>query len=137
MTERTELTCLRCGQTMRYLKRECLQRRKHGWFIQDWDYHIAGALDVEIWACPGCRKLEFFWSSVEAERLKPEEDEEVQIICVQCRQAYEINEERCPFCGTYTDAWNNRIAQVKCPQCGQIHDIDEPKCPSCGKETKF
>ena len=80
MTERTELTCLRCGQTMRYLKRECLQRRKHGWFIQDWDSHIAGALDVEIWTCAGCRKEESFGSGVEAEGLKREEVEEVQLI---------------------------------------------------------
>ena len=53
------MKCLRCGQTLKFLRRENLQLGKTGWITGDWGNLVAGALDVAILQCPGCGKLSF------------------------------------------------------------------------------
>ena len=57
---KNEIKCLRCGGEMELIRKEYLQLGKTGWFIGDWGNLLAGALWVNIMACPRCGKLEFF-----------------------------------------------------------------------------
>ena len=50
-----KLSCLRCGQDMVFLRREHLQLGKTGLFTGDWGNLLAGALDVAILQCTGCK----------------------------------------------------------------------------------
>ncbi|MCL2617555.1 MAG: hypothetical protein FWD98_00735 [Defluviitaleaceae bacterium] len=56
--------CLRCEGTM--LSRGCeqIQLGKTGWFMGSWGNLIAGALEVEVFACGKCGKMEFYCNSV-------------------------------------------------------------------------
>ena len=47
------MKCLRCGQTLKFLRRENLQLGKTGWITGDWGNLLAGALDVAILQCTG------------------------------------------------------------------------------------
>ena len=78
---------------MQYLSRERLQLGKTGWVLGDLPNLLAGALDVEIYVCPLCRKLEF----VAAEEGNGEED---------------LPQKTCPACGTRHD-----FDYPKCPSC--------------------
>jgi len=96
---RNRLTCLRCGTEMELLKQERLQLGKAGWFLGDLDNLMAGALDVDILGCPECGKLEFFrgnWSGLKEQ----EEDSIAQIRCDQCGRLHDMDDPKCPFCGT-------------------------------------
>ena len=92
-----QLRCLRCGVEMQLLKREHLQLGRTGWILGSLDNLMAGALDVDILACPACGKLEFFrgdWG---------EEEEEgsgiAKIRCPRCSHLHEMDDPKCPYCG--------------------------------------
>ena len=55
-----QLNCLRCGVGMRFMGREKFQRGQTGWVLGDLPNLFAGAMEIEIYACPKCGKLEFF-----------------------------------------------------------------------------
>ena len=55
-----QLNCLRCGAGMNFLCREKMQLGQTGWLLGDLPNLVAGAMEVEIYACPKCGKLEFF-----------------------------------------------------------------------------
>lgn len=101
-----EMKCLRCGGEMRAVRREKIQLGQTGWILGDWPNLIAGAMEVDIYACPRCGKLEFF-------QPQPEGDWQ----------------ESGPF---DVMAGYGALPQRKCPQCGRVHDFDYPKCPFCG-----
>ena len=42
------LTCLRCGETLRFLSRERIQLGKTGWFLGDLPNLLSGALETGI-----------------------------------------------------------------------------------------
>jgi len=48
------------------LSRGCeqIQLGKTGWFMGSWGNLIAGALEVEVFACGKCGKMEFYCNSV-------------------------------------------------------------------------
>lgn len=113
-----ELSCIRCGSSMAFLKQEKLQLGQTGFFLGDWPNLLAGALEVEIYGCHRCGKLEFmmpgFMNPVEGE---PDE-EEIEFL---------PPEEERPIVGVSA----NGVPQVKCPRCGRTHDFDYPKCVYC------
>ena len=91
------MKCLRCGQPMEFLQREHLQLGRTGWILGDLDNLLAGGLDVDILACPGCGKLEFFRGGF-SEAEAPEE-KIARIRCPGCGRSYEMDSPKCPFCG--------------------------------------
>ena len=96
------IKCLRCGRPMEQLRREHLQMGKTGWILGGLDNLLSGGLDVDILACPGCGKLEFFrggWSG--AKDL--EEGGIAQVKCHGCGRSYEMDSPKCPFCGEKND----------------------------------
>ena len=49
-----QLNCLRCGAGMNFLCREKMQLGQTGWLLGDLPNLVAGAMEVEIYACPKC-----------------------------------------------------------------------------------
>ncbi len=85
------LNCLRCGKPMAYIKREKLQLGQTGWFLGDWPNLIAGALDVDIYTCPSCGKIEFY-------RAESTEEEMPQKQCPKCGKKHDFDYPKCPYC---------------------------------------
>lgn len=110
-----EKRCGNCRTTLKFLKRENVQLGKTGFFFGDLSNLLAGAQDLEFWACPNCRKVELFLPA-DGEEFGCEEETVAQVVYG--------NEE-----GT--------IAQIICPACGAEHDMDDPKCPCCGEKNSI
>ena len=96
------LSCLRCGRDMTFFGREKIQLGQTGWFFGDLPNLLAGALEVDLYRCDGCGKLEFF-STVGADDAEADDG----------------------------GMGGGEIAKRVCPACGHSHDIDYPKCPFC------
>lgn len=82
---------LRCNEEMRYIGREKLQLGQTGWILGDLSNLISGAMEVDIYACKTCGKLEFFM----ADTL---EDELPQKECPKCGKKHDFDFPKCPFC---------------------------------------
>lgn len=89
----TSMKCLRCGQEMRFLSQENIQLGRTGWLLGDLPNLVAGALSVDIFVCPDCRKLEFYASE-------------------ECADESELPQKTCPECGCVQD-----FDTPKCPKC--------------------
>lgn len=87
-----EMDCLRCDGQMQFIKTEKLQLGKAGWIVGDWPHLIHGALDVEIWCCPDCGRLEFFRAEEAAEEEMPQKR------CPACGNLHDVDWPKCPFC---------------------------------------
>lgn len=97
------MPCSRCGGEMNLIKREKLQLGQTGWILGDWPNLLAGALEVEIFCCNKCGKLEFYRADMHEERtFVPPQHEP------------------------------SDLPQKTCPNCGIRHDFDYPACPLCG-----
>ena len=83
--------CLRCNAEMTHTKREKLQLGKTGWLLGDIPNLVAGAMEVDIYLCPNCRKLEFFLA-------ESQEDELAQTKCPKCGNTHDFDYPKCPFC---------------------------------------
>ena len=97
------LNCLRCGSPMGFVMRENIQLGKTGWLIGDWGNLLAGALDVAVYSCPECGKLEFFRGD-----LRPEGRERegiAQVFCPACGTEYDLDFPKCPRCGAKNEKW--------------------------------
>ena len=126
--------CANCNGEMLYMKREHLQLGKTGWIFGDWSNLLAGALEVDIWACPRCGKLEFYLAR--PEELEPEEDRMFQITCPNCGYEHDLDDPKCPRCGSKNmQMEGDRMLRITCPNCGCEHDLDDPKCPHCGSKN--
>lgn len=88
-----EMKCLRCGEDMQYLSRERLQLGKTGWVLGDLPNLLSGALEVQIFVCPKCRKLEFFLA--ENETI---DDETPKKTCPDCGTVHDFDYPKCPNC---------------------------------------
>ena len=77
---------------MRHIGRENLQLGKTGWILGDLPNLFAGAIDVDIYACPKCRKIEFFITE-ELEEALPQKE------CLKCGKKHDFDYPKCPFCG--------------------------------------
>jgi len=91
------LTCVHCNTPMKYLTNESIQLGKTGWFLGDLPNLVAGALEVDIYICPICKRLEFFASNDTPDDKFPQ--------------------RTCPNCGTVHD-----FDYPKCPKCKHIYD---------------
>lgn len=89
------LTCPACGDELQFFTRERIQLGKTGWILGDLPNLIAGALPVDIYVCPSCRKLELYMA--EGEAIGADE---------------ELPKRTCPNCGTVHD-----FDAPKCPKC--------------------
>ena len=86
--------CLRCGGKMVHIGQEKLQLGQYGVPFGHWDQLFSGALEVDIYCCRDCKKLESY--AVEA----PEEEDSIaQVPCPYCGQLHEIDDPKCPHCG--------------------------------------
>jgi len=90
-----ELSCLRCGSEMVHLRREFIQLGRTGWLRGDLSNLLAGALDVDIYCCAECGKLEFYRAE-ESERTTG--DGIAQRKCPQCGHMHDMDYPKCPFC---------------------------------------
>ena len=87
-----QMNCLRCGASMRNIGIETIQLGQAGWILGDLSNLIAGAMEVNIWMCPACGKLEFYSTAVASEALP-------QKTCPHCGKAHDFDFPKCPFCG--------------------------------------
>lgn len=88
-----KMKCLRCGEDMQYLSREKLQLGKTGWVLGDLPNLLSGALEVKMFVCPKCRKIEFFLA--ENETL---DDETPKKTCPKCGTVHDFDYPKCPNC---------------------------------------
>ena len=79
--------CLRCGGKMVHIGQEKLQLGQYGVPFGHWDQLFSGALEVDIYCCRDCKKLEFY--AVEAPE---EEDSFDQVPCPYCGQLHEFDD---------------------------------------------
>jgi len=100
-----KLKCLRCDVPMKFVKRENVQLGKTGWVIGDWGNLLAGALDVAIFTCPECGKLELF----QGDYYEGQEEEErggiAKTTCPTCGIQHELDDPKCPRCGAQNPKW--------------------------------
>lgn len=111
------MKCLRCGVEMQFYKRENVQLGRTGTILGDWSNILAGALDVEIFYCSRCGKVEFFMPGIQMDDYVAQESEEDL-----------PPEANAGIVGVSMDG----VPQVRCPSCGQHHDFDYPQCIYCG-----
>ena len=133
--EDKNLRCLRCDTEMLFAKREDIQLGKQS-FWHDWNHLLHGSLDVDIYVCPKCGRIEFFApgaaldsirTQTQAAKHEAKPGETVAKKCAECGRIVSKAEKYCPVCGETALL----LPQVKCPVCGALHDFDDPKCPSC------
>ena len=105
--------CLRCGTDMAFLMQEKFQKGDMGAWVGNVNFSMRGGLEMAVYACPKCGKIEFF---------TPNEND----IPEQYGDQTEIQPET-NIVGVSADG----VPQVKCPRCGRQHDFDYPKCIYC------
>ena len=68
------MDCLRCHSEMEHLGQESLQRGQYGFLTGHLSNLFSGALEVDIYACRHCGKLEFYRADAPSlsERLQKE-----------------------------------------------------------------
>ena len=89
-----EKKCLRCGTIMNRAVTENLQLGKTSWILGDWPNLIAGAIKVDIYYCPSCKKLEFF----AAETIDQGQTDVPQVTCPCCGRSHDFDYPSCPYC---------------------------------------
>ena len=90
--ERHEMRCLRCGTAMRNAGIETLQLGQTGWILGDLPNLLAGGLEVGIWVCPACGKLEFYSTAAAPEPMPTK-------TCPNCGKIHDFDYPKCPYCG--------------------------------------
>ncbi len=85
------IECLRCRTAMNHIKTEKLQLGQTGWIFGDLPNLLAGAMEVEIYSCPKCRKLEFYLADTMEEGLPQKQ-------CPNCGKRHDFDYPKCPFC---------------------------------------
>lgn len=113
-----KLNCLRCGGDMKFGLRQHFQMGKAGFFSGDWPHLLAGALELDVYFCPDCGKVEFF--TPDSPQTAPEMEEFDFVASMVNQDIDAVSADGMP--------------QKKCPVCGRNHDFDYPKCPHCGHD---
>ena len=89
---KAKIQCPHCRAAMEHLLRDEIQLGKSGWLLGTLPNLLSGALSVDVYVCPECRKLEFF--AVQEE----EEDALPQVTCPSCGASYDFDFPKCPHC---------------------------------------
>lgn len=112
-----KINCLRCQKPMNFCGEKKIQLGEYGYFLGHLSNLVAGALEVDFFACPQCGKLEFFAPEDQMDVLTSQEEEQ--------DVPPEIGRD-------IVGVSSNGMPQVRCPRCGKEHDFDYPKCIFCG-----
>ncbi len=102
-----------------YQSREYLQKGDVGPWIGNLNFSMQGGLEVDIYSCPKCGKIEFFWPGILDDQRFEEVLEDLPPDVTQ------------NLVGVSRDG----IPQVQCPCCRTKHDFDYPECPKCGYQA--
>ena len=95
--EDVEKRCPNCGHSMKFVRREDIQLGEATILGGVWPNIWAGSLDVELWGCPRCGKLDLYrgnWSEDSGE-----EDHMAQTVCPSCGAEHDLDDPQCPNCG--------------------------------------
>ena len=90
-----KLECLRCGSAMRFGMQEKFQMGQTGWILGDLPNLIAGSLELEIYFCPQCGKVEFFTPE---ESTAYSHNDLPQKKCPKCGRSHDFDFPKCPYC---------------------------------------
>ena len=80
---------------MRFGSREKLQLGQTGWILGDLPNLIAGAMELEIYFCPQCGKVEFFTPEV---ATAYSHSDLPQKKCPKCGRNHDFDFPKCPHC---------------------------------------
>ncbi len=89
------LKCLRCEADMEFGMTERFQLGQYGVVLGHLPNLLAGSLDLEVYFCPQCGKVEFF---------TPEDSGDYtdtslpQKKCPKCGAIHDFDYPRCPYC---------------------------------------
>ena len=113
--------CLRCDAAMKFGMQQKFQLGKTSFLLGDWPNLMAGALELEVWVCPTCGKVEFVVpgsSELPLKQEEPAQTEEFDYVGSMVNEGIDaVSKDGMP--------------QKKCPTCGREHDFDYPRCPYC------
>ena len=87
-----KLSCLRCNCEMTYSGTRKIQLGETGWVLGDLPNLLAGSMEVDIYSCPECGKIEFYHTEQTESRI-------AKIQCPKCGLMHECDDPKCPFCG--------------------------------------
>jgi len=82
---------------MKFVIKEKIQLGKMGLILGDLPHLVSGALDVNIYVCKNCKKMEFFDAGTGFDDM--EEDELPQKTCPHCGERHDFDYPKCPICG--------------------------------------
>ena len=88
------LDCLRCGAKMKFVKRERIQLGETGVLLGDLPNLFAGSLGADIYLCPECKKLEFYYADTDGE----DEESLPKRVCPECGHEHDFDYPKCPKC---------------------------------------
>ena len=112
--------CLRCDARMKFGMQQKFQLGQTSFLLGDWPNLMAGALELEVWFCPKCGKVEFFvpgsTQNLPVKQPEPAQTEEFDYVGSMVNEGIDaVSKDGMP--------------QKKCPTCGREHDFDYPRCP--------
>ena len=90
-----ERKCTACGTVLKYAGQEKLQLGKTSWLLGDLPNLLAGALQVHIYYCPGCGKIEFYAAG---DQPAEEGNGMPRVKCPYCGHLHDMDDSRCPYC---------------------------------------
>ena len=86
-----QLTCLRCNTQMNYVGSKKFQLGETGWILGDLPNLLAGAMEIDIYTCSSCGKIEFY--------MPERSDNGISLMkCPNCGAKHEFDFPKCPFC---------------------------------------
>ena len=114
--------CLRCDARMKFGMQQKFQMGQTSFLLGDWPNLMAGSLELEVWFCPKCGKVEFFvpgsTQNLPVKQPEPAQTEEFDYVGSMVNEGIDaVSKDGMP--------------QKKCPTCGREHDFDYPRCPYC------
>lgn len=83
--------CLHCGVKLSFVGRRKIQLGQTGWILGDIPNLIAGAMELDIYSCPDCGKVEFYQAENTGDSIP-------QVKCPNCGKMHDMDYPRCPFC---------------------------------------
>lgn len=86
-----KIICLRCEQEMKHIGQEKFQLGQTGWILGNLPNLLAGAMEVDLYHCSACGKLEFFSTDVVEEELPQKQ-------CPNCGRLHDFDYPKCPSC---------------------------------------